>query len=96
MGLFDLFNHDDAEAHYNNIYMAQTPHHHGSLSHEGAPSIVHLSSHQSLIYLFLAIAGAAGFAAMRAYEAHLRASGQQPSHALMKVHFSLTFTASSK
>jgi len=31
-----------------------------------------------------AIAGAAGFAAMKAYESHLRASGQQPSHALMK------------
>jgi hypothetical protein len=31
-----------------------------------------------------AIAGAAGFAAMKAYESHLRASGQEPSHALMK------------
>jgi len=31
-----------------------------------------------------AIAGAAGFAAMKAYESHLAASGQQPSHALMK------------
>lgn len=32
----------------------------------------------------LAIAGAAGFAAVYAYEAHLRATGQQPSHVLMK------------
>ncbi|KDQ49972.1 hypothetical protein JAAARDRAFT_200399 [Jaapia argillacea MUCL 33604] len=31
-----------------------------------------------------AIAGAAGFAAMKAYESHLRATGQQPSHLLMK------------
>jgi len=31
-----------------------------------------------------AIAGAAGFAAMKAYESHLRASGQEPSHAMMK------------
>jgi len=31
-----------------------------------------------------ALAGAAGFAAMKAYESHLRASGEQPSHALMK------------
>jgi len=31
-----------------------------------------------------AIAGAAGFAAMKAYESHLRASGKEPSHALMK------------
>ncbi|TDL16899.1 hypothetical protein BD410DRAFT_701083, partial [Rickenella mellea] len=30
------------------------------------------------------IAGAAGFAAMRAYESHLRATGEQPSHAVMK------------
>ncbi|KZP09759.1 hypothetical protein FIBSPDRAFT_963708 [Athelia psychrophila] len=31
-----------------------------------------------------AIAGAAGFAAMRAYESHLRATGETPSHPLMK------------
>jgi len=31
-----------------------------------------------------AIAGAAGFAAMHAYEAHLRATGEEPSHAKMK------------
>jgi len=31
-----------------------------------------------------AIAGAAGFAAMNAYESHLRATGQQPSHQMMK------------
>ncbi|KAF8532442.1 hypothetical protein JB92DRAFT_3103911 [Gautieria morchelliformis] len=31
-----------------------------------------------------AIAGAAGFATMKAYESHLRATGQQPSHVLMK------------
>jgi len=31
-----------------------------------------------------AVAGAAGFAAMHAYESHLRATGQQPTHALMK------------
>lgn len=32
-----------------------------------------------------AIAGAAGFAAMQAYESHLRATGQQPTHETMKV-----------
>jgi len=31
-----------------------------------------------------AVAGAAGFAAMSAYESHLRASGEEPSHPLMK------------
>jgi len=31
-----------------------------------------------------AIAGAAGFAAMKAYESHLRATGQQPTHSMMK------------
>ncbi len=32
-----------------------------------------------------AIAGAAGFAAMKAYESHLRATGEHPSHEKMKV-----------
>ncbi|KAH9922896.1 uncharacterized protein B0H18DRAFT_863158, partial [Fomitopsis serialis] len=31
-----------------------------------------------------AIAGAAGFEAMKAYENHVRSTGQEPSHALMK------------
>ena len=44
--------------------------------------------------MLLAIAGAAGFAAMKAYESHLRASGQQPSHMLMKVRS--PFSAHSK
>ncbi|KZO97782.1 hypothetical protein CALVIDRAFT_459290, partial [Calocera viscosa TUFC12733] len=30
------------------------------------------------------IAAAAGFAAMKAYESHLRATGQQPTHETMK------------
>ena len=50
---------------------------------------VHLSPiERALVMLCLcvAIAGAAGFAAMKAYESHLRATGQQPSHALMKVN----------
>jgi hypothetical protein len=34
--------------------------------------------------LHAAIAGAAGFEAMKAYENHLRATGQEPSHSLMK------------
>ncbi|KZT64171.1 putative CipC-like antibiotic response protein, partial [Daedalea quercina L-15889] len=31
-----------------------------------------------------AIAGAAGFEAMKAYENHIRATGQEPSHPVMK------------
>lgn len=42
-------------------------------------------------FLIVAIAGAAGFAAMRAYESHLRATGQEPSHALMKVCITKAF-----
>lgn len=35
--------------------------------------------------VFLALAAAAGFAAMHAYESHLRATGQPVSHEKMKV-----------
>jgi hypothetical protein len=37
-----------------------------------------------LTIMGIVIAGAAGFAAMKAYEDHLRATGAEPSHALMK------------
>ncbi|KAF8464513.1 hypothetical protein JB92DRAFT_2580910, partial [Gautieria morchelliformis] len=40
--------------------------------------------HHQASFTHEAIAGAAGFAAMKAYESHLRATGQQPSHVLMK------------
>ncbi|KAJ7469747.1 hypothetical protein B0H11DRAFT_1722972 [Mycena galericulata] len=62
---YQAFNEDDAQRHYEQVYMGQHERHHGSLTHE-------------------AIAGAAGFAAMHAYEAHLRATGQPVSHGKMK------------
>ncbi|KAF8522908.1 hypothetical protein BU17DRAFT_64109 [Hysterangium stoloniferum] len=43
-----------------------------------------MQPHHKASFTHEAIAGAAGFAAMRAYESHLRATGQQPSHSLMK------------
>lgn len=54
-------------------------------AHNHYQNVYHSESHHHKGSLgHEAIAGAAGFAAMRAYESHLRASGQQPSHALMK------------
>ncbi|GJJ13089.1 hypothetical protein Clacol_007339 [Clathrus columnatus] len=43
-----------------------------------------IQPHHKSSFTHEAIAGAAGFAAMRAYEAHLRATGEQPSHPVMK------------
>ncbi|KAF8583575.1 hypothetical protein K439DRAFT_1348258 [Ramaria rubella] len=43
-----------------------------------------IQPHHKASFTHEAIAGAAGFAAMKAYESHLRATGQQPSHMLMK------------
>jgi hypothetical protein len=34
-GIFDFFSHEDAGAHYDNIYYAEPVKHHASWSHEG-------------------------------------------------------------
>ncbi|KIJ53329.1 hypothetical protein M422DRAFT_222688 [Sphaerobolus stellatus SS14] len=68
--IFSPAHQDLAEERYRNVY------------HEDRytnPRTPHEAS-----FFHEAIAGAAGFAAMKSYESHLRATGQQPHHALMK------------
>lgn len=94
MGLFDSvfeeFNplhEDDARRHYEDIYMNEQPRHQSSLTHEGAPCYgLRLALNFRLTSSCSeAVAAAAGFAAMHAYESHLRATGQPVTHEKMKV-----------
>jgi hypothetical protein len=44
----------------------------------------HIGNYLLTDITYAAIAAAAGFEAMKAYEDHLRTSGEEPSHPLMK------------
>lgn len=59
-------------------------HHKGSLTHEGERYPVFWLGASDLICA-LALAAAAGFAAMHQYEAHMRATGKPVNHGVMKV-----------
>ncbi len=95
MGLFDMFlggapaGNDQAMKHYEDFYVHQQPHHESSLTHEGryrAP-VRRFGGRSDRYRNKKGLAAAAGFAAMHAYEAHVRASGQEVSHAKMKVRY---------
>ncbi|VDB96837.1 unnamed protein product [Peniophora sp. CBMAI 1063] len=63
--------HEEARHYHEHVYYNAPPPPHHTPSHDG--SLTHE-----------ALAGAAGFAAMDAYESHLRATGQPVSHPVMK------------
>ncbi|BFZ62902.1 hypothetical protein YB2330_004012 [Saitoella coloradoensis] len=75
--LGNLFGHDDAQNYHQEIYSQdyQPEQHQSSWTHE-------VSS--ELTFLAPAIAAAAGFEAMKAYENHLRNQGGPVSHPVMK------------
>jgi len=52
--------------------------------HEEIYQTQYVQPHHKASWTHEAISGAAGFAAMHAYESHLRATGHEPTHAVMK------------
>lgn len=94
MNLFDTlegftpFDEQQYRRHYEDLYLARdghSRHHEASLTHEGTTCVLLYGTVHTDLENYPGLAAAAGFAAMHAYEAHLRATGQPVSHGTMKV-----------